>query len=75
MSVIEDSRKVLQAFIAPELRAIEVRLSVIEKRFDEVDKRFSSADKTEQERFTMADKVAQERFERILSEIRPTYGA
>jgi hypothetical protein len=70
MSVIEDSRKVLQDFIAPELRAIEVRLVALEKRFDEVDKRFVSADKVEQERFAMTDKVAQERFERILAEIR-----
>ena len=73
MSVIEDSRKVLQDFIAPELRAIEVRLSALEKRFDEVDRRFTSADKTEQERFVMADKVAQERFDRILAEIRQVH--
>jgi hypothetical protein len=31
MSVIEDSRKVLQDFIAPELRAISVRLDALEK--------------------------------------------
>ena len=39
MSVIEDSRKILQDFIAPELRAIAVRLDALEKRVDRVDKR------------------------------------
>jgi septal ring factor EnvC (AmiA/AmiB activator) len=34
MGAIEDSRKVLQDFLAPELRAIAVRLDALEKRFD-----------------------------------------
>jgi len=39
MSVIEDSRKVLQDFSAPELRAIEVRLSALEKQVEDNDRR------------------------------------
>lgn len=42
MSVIEDSRKVLQDFIAPELRAIAARLDALEKRLDD---RFLSLEK------------------------------
>ncbi len=35
MGAIEDSRKVLQDFLAPELRAIAVRLDALEKKVDE----------------------------------------
>jgi len=34
MSVVEDVREVLQDFIAPELRAFNVRLDAMESRFD-----------------------------------------
>ena len=44
MSVIEDSRKVLQDFIAPELRELSTRVEALEKRIDRfedrVDRRF-----------------------------------
>ena len=39
MSVIEHSRKVLQDFIAPELRAISARLDALEKKFDDGERR------------------------------------
>jgi hypothetical protein len=39
MSVIEDTRKVMQDFLAPELRAISTRLDALEKRFDDGDRR------------------------------------
>ncbi len=39
MSVIDDSRKVLQDFIAPELQAISARLDALEKRFDDGERR------------------------------------
>lgn len=42
MSVVEDSRKILQDFIAPELRAIAARLDALEKR---VEDRFLSLEK------------------------------
>jgi hypothetical protein len=39
MSVIEDTRKVLQDFIAPELKAIEVRLSSLEDKVTDNERR------------------------------------
>ncbi len=39
MGVIEDSRKLVQDFLAPELRAISVRVEALEKKVDEVDGR------------------------------------
>lgn len=46
MSVIEDVRKVLQDFLAPELRAVHSRLDAIEEnmdtRFDAIKSRFSA---------------------------------
>jgi hypothetical protein len=63
MSVIEDSRKALQDFIAPELRAIDVRLAALEKRFDEAQLR---TDK----RFDDLNKHLDQRFEQVLAEIR-----
>ncbi|AFL87798.1 hypothetical protein Terro_1491 [Terriglobus roseus DSM 18391] len=70
MSVVEDNRKLLQDLVAPELRAIDVRLTALEKRFDDVDRRLTAADKTEQDRFAQAEKIAAERHERILSELK-----
>jgi hypothetical protein len=39
MSVIEDTRKAMQDFLAPELRAISTRLDALEKRFEDSDRR------------------------------------
>jgi hypothetical protein len=39
MSVIDDTRKVMQDFLAPELRAISVRLDALEKQFEDSDRR------------------------------------
>jgi len=39
MSFVEDTRKVMQDFLAPELRAISVRLESLEKRFDGAERR------------------------------------
>jgi cell division septum initiation protein DivIVA len=37
MGAIEDTRKVLQDFLAPELRALSVRLDALEKRLESLD--------------------------------------
>ena len=50
MSVVEDVRKVLQDFLAPELRAVHVRLDA---RFDTVSSRFSAIDEKIDARFEM----------------------
>jgi hypothetical protein len=46
MGALEDTRKVLQDFIAPELREIQERLDGIDKRFDALDRKMAK-DKSE----------------------------
>ena len=50
MSVIEDTRKVAQDFLAPELKGIAARLDALERHLDDLDrrveKRFDDAAKT-----------------------------
>jgi tetrahydromethanopterin S-methyltransferase subunit G len=63
MGVIDEGRQLIQDFVAPEIRAIEARISAVEKqieslegrmdkRFDAIDKRFDAIDK----RFEAIDK-------------------
>jgi hypothetical protein len=47
MGAIDDTRKVLQDFLAPEMREIKARLEALEKRMDE---RFDSVEKQAQQR-------------------------
>jgi hypothetical protein len=47
MSVIEDPRKLIQDFLAPELREISTRLDAIEKHTDQ---RFDAAERLATER-------------------------
>lgn len=66
MSVIDDTRKVLQDVIAPDLKAINVRLDGVERvmalRFEQVDKRLEQIDKRIEERFAQSDRRMEERF-------------
>ncbi len=50
MGAIEDSRKVLQDFLAPELRAIAVRLDALEKRIDGIDHKIDDVDRRAEKR-------------------------
>jgi len=50
MGAIDDSRKVLQDLLAPELREIKARLDALEKRMDE---RFDSAEQLAVQRHDM----------------------
>jgi hypothetical protein len=49
MSAVEDTRKVLQDFLAPELRELKARIEALEQRmgdrFAQVDKQFEHADR------------------------------
>ena len=60
MSVIDTTRKVLQDVIAPDLKAINVRLDAVERvmnlRFEQVDERFEQVGKRMNERFEQVDK-------------------
>jgi hypothetical protein len=49
MSVIEDTRKLLQDFLAPELRELTARVDALEKRMDE---RFDTTERFASERHT-----------------------
>jgi hypothetical protein len=50
MGAIEDTRKVLQDFLAPEMRELKGRLDALEKRMDE---RFDSAERRSEDRHQM----------------------
>ncbi len=51
MSVIEDTRRLLQDFLAPELRELAARVDALEKRMND---RFDSAERLASERHTEA---------------------
>jgi tetrahydromethanopterin S-methyltransferase subunit G len=56
MGAIEDTRKVLQDFLAPEIREIKARLDALENRMED--------------RFNAAERLAHQRHDAIISEIR-----
>jgi hypothetical protein len=53
MGAIEDVRKVLQDFLAPELRSITARLDALEKRIDGVDTKLDEVDRRAEKRHDM----------------------
>jgi len=69
MSVIEDTGKLLQDFLAPELRELSARVDAFEERmnarFDEAEKRmearFDDSEKRTEARFDSAERLASER--------------
>lgn len=70
MSAIEDTRKVLQDFLAPELRELKARIEALEQRmgdrFAQVDKQFAQVDK----QFEYADRKAEIHHAAVIAEIR-----
>jgi tetrahydromethanopterin S-methyltransferase subunit G len=56
MGAIEDTRKVLQDFLAPEIREIKARLDALETRMDD--------------RFDAAERLAHQRHDAVIYEIR-----
>jgi uncharacterized protein YicC (UPF0701 family) len=58
MSVIEDTRKLLQDFLAPELRELSARVDALEKRMDD---RFDTLERRMGARFDAAEQLASER--------------
>ena len=80
MSIIDDTRKVLQDVIAPDLKAINVRLDAVErvmnlrfeqvdKRFEQIDKRFEQIDKRMDERFAQNENLTLAKFDQVLARI------
>lgn len=50
MGATEDARKVLQDFLAPELRALSVRLDALEKRLDSLDDKVDAGERRAEKR-------------------------
>ena len=65
MGVVEETRQVLQDFLAPELREIRGILSSFDKRFDSIDKRLDSQDK----RLDAIEEMNRVRFENIVQRL------
>jgi len=73
MSVIEDTRKLLQDFLAPELRELSARVDALEERmearFSAVEKRIDLLEGRVEERFDAAERLASERHGQVLQGI------
>jgi hypothetical protein len=50
MSAMDDTRKVLQDFLAPELREIKARLDALERRSDVTDRKIDDVDRRAEKR-------------------------
>jgi predicted nucleic acid-binding Zn-ribbon protein len=50
MGAIEDTRKVLQDFLAPEMREVRARLDALERRFDGTDRKIDDVDRRAEKR-------------------------
>lgn len=59
MSVVEDTRKAVQDFLAPELREFKARLETIERRVDSLERHMN-------DRFDMAERSANTRHEAVV---------
>ena len=70
MSVIEDTRKVMQDFLAPELRGISARLDALEKRLDGVDtslnKKIDSVERNLDKKIDDVDRRAEQRHDAVM---------
>jgi flagellar capping protein FliD len=65
MGVVEETRQVVQDFIAPELREMRGILGGIDKRLDSVDKRLDSQDK----RLGLHEEAVRARFDNIIQRL------
>ncbi len=69
MSALDDTRKLLQDMIAPDLKAIGVRLDTLEKKVEAVEsnvnQRFEAAEKNVNLRFEAAERNVNQRFDAV----------
>ena len=65
MGVVEETRQVIQDFLAPELRELRGVLTSIDKRLDAMDKRLDSQDK----RLDGIEETNRVRFESIIQRL------
>jgi hypothetical protein len=66
MSVIEDTRKLLQDFLAPELRELTARVEALEHRIDD---RFEALERRTGDRFDTVERMASERHGQVMQAI------
>ena len=66
MSALDNTRKLLQDMIAPDLKAIGVRLDTLGKN---VDQRFEAAEKNVNQRFDAIERIATLRHELVLAKM------
>ena len=64
MSVIEDTRKVVQDLVAPDLKAIQISIANLEKS---VDHRFAALERSIDQRFSAAEDIAKTRHDLLLA--------
>ncbi len=73
MGAIDETRKVLQDIIAPDLKAIDARITALEKRLDYrvdgLDKRIDGLEKRMDQRFSDAEKRESDRFSALNDKI------
>jgi len=71
MGTIDDTRKAVQDFIAPDPKAMAVRLEALENgmsmRFDHVGSEFANADKMNQERLSTLQKYVDAQFDLLMA--------
>jgi hypothetical protein len=61
MSVIEDTRKVMPDFLAPELRAISASLDALQKRYKTLDHKIEEVDRRAEKRAAEVEQRAEKR--------------
>ena len=75
MSVIEDTRKLLQDFLAPELRELTARVDALENRmsdrFDTLERRMDARFVALDDHTDAADRLASERHNQTMQAITP----
>ena len=72
MGVVEETRQVIQDFLAPELREMRGILSSIDRRLESQDKRLESQDKrldSQDKRFDTIEEAARARYENVIQRL------
>lgn len=72
MGAVEETRQVIQDFLAPELREMRGILSSIDKRLESQDKRLESQDKrrdSQDKRFDTIEEAARARYENVIQRL------
>ncbi|MGD0792128.1 MAG: hypothetical protein ABR920_10190 [Terriglobales bacterium] len=69
MSVVEDMRKVLQDFLAPELRAVHARFEAVDVRLDAIEEKMEARFDSVNIRFAAIEDIATARHNETMAKI------